>query len=139
MGRPVRQSTWHDTPLTEYLRDMTKRPMREPTFLILSVLAQGPAHGYALITETKKLSVSLYVAGLGLAGSVDAGRSTWRVTRKTNCPLRCVSPDLSALGGVTGVDLFHVGGLIRSLPSLWRLWLITVLPRSDTSQVQRRS
>lgn len=42
--------------LTEYLYVMNKRPMREPTFLILSVLAQGPAHGYALITETKKLS-----------------------------------------------------------------------------------
>ncbi|MFE4229955.1 PadR family transcriptional regulator [Arthrobacter sp. NPDC056886] len=30
--------------------------MREPTFLILSVLAQGASHGYALLTETKKLS-----------------------------------------------------------------------------------
>lgn len=35
---------------------MNKRQMREPTFLILSVLAQGPSHGYALLTETKKLS-----------------------------------------------------------------------------------
>ena len=35
---------------------MTKREMREPTFMVLSVLAQGPQHGYALISETKKLS-----------------------------------------------------------------------------------
>jgi hypothetical protein len=64
----------------------------------------------------KKQPVSLAVVGLGLAGSVDAGRSVWRVTRKNNCPLRCVSPDLSALGGAGGVDLSHDGGLIRSLP-----------------------
>jgi hypothetical protein len=34
-----------------------------------------------------KNTVSLAMAGLGLAGSVDAGRSAWRVTRKNNCPL----------------------------------------------------
>ena len=37
-------------------------------------------------------TVSLAVVGLGLAGSVDAGRSVWRVTRKTNCPLRVRFP-----------------------------------------------
>jgi DNA-binding PadR family transcriptional regulator len=30
--------------------------MREPTFLVLSVLARGPKHGYALIAETEALS-----------------------------------------------------------------------------------
>lgn len=35
---------------------MTKQTMREPTFLILSVLAQSPAHGYALIQGAEKLS-----------------------------------------------------------------------------------
>ncbi|WP_104103851.1 PadR family transcriptional regulator [Arthrobacter sp. 08Y14] len=35
---------------------MSKHEMREPTFLVLSALADGPKHGYALIAETKKLS-----------------------------------------------------------------------------------
>lgn len=35
---------------------MTKHEMREPTFLVLSALADGPKHGYALIGETKELS-----------------------------------------------------------------------------------
>lgn len=74
-------------------------------------------HSSASSASSQKTTVSLDVAGLGLAGSVDAGRSAWRVTRKNNCPLRCVSPDLSALGGAAGVDLSHDGGLIRSLPS----------------------
>ena len=30
--------------------------MREPTFLVLSALADGPKHGYALISEAKDLS-----------------------------------------------------------------------------------
>lgn len=30
--------------------------MREPTFMVLSVLAHGPQHGYALLSETKRLS-----------------------------------------------------------------------------------
>lgn len=30
--------------------------MREPTFLVLSALADGPKHGYALISEAKVLS-----------------------------------------------------------------------------------
>ncbi|MFW0774784.1 PadR family transcriptional regulator [Paenarthrobacter nitroguajacolicus] len=30
--------------------------MREPTFMVLSALAQGPQHGYALLAETKRLS-----------------------------------------------------------------------------------
>lgn len=80
------------------------------------------------------------MAGLGLAGGVDAGRSAWRVTRKKQLPHRGrVFPDLSVLGRAAGADLYHVGGLIRGLPSLWRLWLIIALPRSDSSQVQCRS
>lgn len=35
---------------------MTKHEMREPTFLVLSALASGPKHGYALIAETRDLS-----------------------------------------------------------------------------------
>ncbi|MCC3289840.1 MULTISPECIES: PadR family transcriptional regulator [unclassified Arthrobacter] len=35
---------------------MSKHEMREPTFLVLSALADGPKHGYALIAETKDLS-----------------------------------------------------------------------------------
>ncbi|WP_445155090.1 PadR family transcriptional regulator [Arthrobacter sp. Hor0625] len=35
---------------------MTKREMREPTFLVLSALARGRQHGYSLIAETNRLS-----------------------------------------------------------------------------------
>lgn len=35
---------------------MGKHEMREPTFLVLSALAGGPMHGYALIAETDSLS-----------------------------------------------------------------------------------
>lgn len=35
---------------------MTKQEMREPTFLVLSALAGGPKHGYALIAETRSMS-----------------------------------------------------------------------------------
>ena len=38
------------------------------------------------LASNQKTTVSLAVAGLGLAGSVDAGCSVRRVTRKTNCP-----------------------------------------------------
>ena len=31
-------------------------PLREPTFLILTALARGPLHGYAVITEVAELS-----------------------------------------------------------------------------------
>lgn len=34
---------------------MTKE-MREPTFAIMSALAEGPRHGYAIITEAAELS-----------------------------------------------------------------------------------
>lgn len=42
--------------------------------------------------QQAKTTVSLAVAGLGLAGSVDAGRSAWRVTRKTNGPFTGAFP-----------------------------------------------
>lgn len=32
------------------------RPMQEPTFLILTALAAGPRHGYALLAEVERLS-----------------------------------------------------------------------------------
>jgi PadR family transcriptional regulator PadR len=35
---------------------MTKQEMREPTFLVLSALASGRMHGYALLAETESLS-----------------------------------------------------------------------------------
>lgn len=35
---------------------MTTKEMREPTFLILTALAGGRKHGYALIAEAEKLS-----------------------------------------------------------------------------------
>jgi hypothetical protein len=44
------------------------------------------------LRQQPKTTVSLYVAGLGLAGSVDAGRSAWCVTRKNNCPSRVRFP-----------------------------------------------
>jgi hypothetical protein len=93
-------------------------PLADCTSLALWVDRASVGHSYASFASRQKTTVSLYVVGLGLAGSVGAGRSAWRVTRKTNCPWRCVSPDLSALGGAVGVDLSHVVGLIRSLPNL---------------------
>jgi DNA-binding PadR family transcriptional regulator len=35
---------------------MTSSEMREPTFLILAALADGPKHGYGVITEVLQLS-----------------------------------------------------------------------------------
>ncbi|MGC4938606.1 PadR family transcriptional regulator [Kribbella sp. DT2] len=35
---------------------MTSSEMREPTFLILAALADGPKHGYGVISEVSKLS-----------------------------------------------------------------------------------
>ncbi|WP_283132956.1 PadR family transcriptional regulator [Rhizohabitans arisaemae] len=35
---------------------MTERSMQEPTFLILTALASGPQHGYAIITEVTGIS-----------------------------------------------------------------------------------
>ena len=52
---------------TEYAGDMTTAEMREPTFLVLAALADGPKHGYALIQEAETLSsgrVSLKVGTL---------------------------------------------------------------------------
>jgi DNA-binding PadR family transcriptional regulator len=38
-----------------YVYDM-KRSMQEPTFLILTALAAGPQHGYAIITDAGRTS-----------------------------------------------------------------------------------
>ena len=35
---------------------MKKRSMQEPTFLILTALAAGPQHGYAIITDAERIS-----------------------------------------------------------------------------------
>jgi PadR family transcriptional regulator PadR len=35
---------------------MANKEMREPTFMVLAALANGPKHGYALIKETDELS-----------------------------------------------------------------------------------
>src|ERR1700729_1129877 len=35
---------------------MSKRSMQEPTFLILTALAAGPQHGYAIITDAGRTS-----------------------------------------------------------------------------------
>jgi DNA-binding PadR family transcriptional regulator len=39
-----------------YAVDMTKRPMQEPTFLILTALAAGMLHGYAILTDVSRIS-----------------------------------------------------------------------------------
>lgn len=35
---------------------MTKLPLREPTFLILTALAAGPQHGYGIMTDVAQIS-----------------------------------------------------------------------------------
>ena len=35
---------------------MNKPPMREPTFLILTCLVEGPQHGYAILLEIRRIS-----------------------------------------------------------------------------------
>ena len=35
---------------------MTDSPMREPTFLVLTALAAGPQHGYAVIEDVAKMT-----------------------------------------------------------------------------------
>jgi DNA-binding PadR family transcriptional regulator len=35
---------------------MTKRPMQEPTFLILTALAAGMQHGYGIMTDVARIS-----------------------------------------------------------------------------------
>lgn len=41
---------------SDYARPMPSSALREPTFLILAALADGPRHGYALIEEASTLS-----------------------------------------------------------------------------------
>ena len=35
---------------------MSKQPLREPAFLVLTALAGGPLHGYALVEDVLRLS-----------------------------------------------------------------------------------
>jgi PadR family transcriptional regulator PadR len=42
--------------MAEYSRNVTKSELREPSFWVLTALAAGRNHGYALIQETAQLS-----------------------------------------------------------------------------------
>jgi DNA-binding PadR family transcriptional regulator len=66
-----------------------KRSMQEPTFLILTALAAGPQHGYAIITDagrtsggvTRLQTGTLYMAldrlcSAGLAAETERRRAT---------------------------------------------------------------
>jgi len=44
---------------------MTNKEMREPTFLILTALAGGRKHGYALIAEAEELSAHRVILKVG--------------------------------------------------------------------------
>ena len=35
---------------------MNNRPLQEPTFLLLTALAQGPQHGYGIMTDVERMS-----------------------------------------------------------------------------------
>jgi len=66
---------------------MNKRPLQEPTFLLLTALAQGPQHGYGIMADVERMSGgrvklragTLYaaldrVAAEGLVGLAEADR-----------------------------------------------------------------
>src|SRR5437879_9076075 len=42
--------------LAVYAASMTEAPMREPTFLILTALAEQPQHGYGVIADVARIS-----------------------------------------------------------------------------------
>jgi DNA-binding PadR family transcriptional regulator len=44
---------------------VTDRPLQEPSFLILSALADGPKHGYAVLQEVTSLSAGRVVLRAG--------------------------------------------------------------------------
>jgi DNA-binding PadR family transcriptional regulator len=35
---------------------VNERPLQEPTFLLLTALAQGPQHGYGIMTDVERIS-----------------------------------------------------------------------------------
>jgi len=35
---------------------MNERPLHEPTFLLLTALAEGPQHGYGIMTDVERIS-----------------------------------------------------------------------------------
>ena len=41
---------------TVYNVDMNDRPLQEPTFLLLTALAEGPQHGYGIMTDVERMS-----------------------------------------------------------------------------------
>ena len=42
--------------LAVYNVRMSDRPLREPTFLILTALAESPQHGYGIMTDVERIS-----------------------------------------------------------------------------------
>jgi DNA-binding PadR family transcriptional regulator len=44
---------------------MKKRSMQEPTFLILTALAAGPQHGYAIMADAESISGGVPAPGSG--------------------------------------------------------------------------
>jgi DNA-binding PadR family transcriptional regulator len=42
--------------LAVYNDSMSDRPLQEPTFLVLTALAEGPQHGYGIITDVERMS-----------------------------------------------------------------------------------
>jgi len=42
--------------LPVYNKRMSKHPLQEPTFLILTALAAGPQHGYGIMTDAARVS-----------------------------------------------------------------------------------
>ena len=55
-----------------YHRWMTESRLREPSFLVLSALAQGPSHGYGIISDVESQSGGSVVLRVGtLYGALD--------------------------------------------------------------------
>jgi DNA-binding PadR family transcriptional regulator len=42
--------------LTVYNDDMHSRPLQEPTFLLLTALAESPQHGYGIMMDVERMS-----------------------------------------------------------------------------------
>lgn len=52
--------------------NMASRPLQEPAFLILSALAQGPAHGYGIVKDVETSSEGRIALRAGtLYGAID--------------------------------------------------------------------
>ncbi len=97
-------------------------------------------HSSASFASRQKTTVSLMVAGLGLAGSVDAGRSIWRVTRKTvpvwaNDPPGSLRPcgigRSRACNGCTGAFVSTVRKCLENIYAA-RISLLSMSPHKPT-------